>query len=132
MSKKQANSSKTRPTYTEAAKRAIVKQVDAGLSKSEASRKYKVSATSIYKWLNLYSSKFEKSKMVVVQTVDESESYRELNAKIDELYGLIGRSQTENMYLHKLIDFASLELNLDLKKSFANKSSAFSKSKKSK
>jgi len=66
--------------------------VDAGLSKSEASRKYKVFATPIYKWLNLNSSKFEKSKMVMVHTLDASESNRKLNTKLDEHYSLLGRS----------------------------------------
>ncbi len=132
MSKKQAKSGKIRRSFTEAVKKAIVKDIDTGLSKSEASRKYKVSKTSIYNWLNIYSTKFEKSKMVKIQTVEESESYPEMHAKIDELYSLLGRIQTENLYLHKLVDYASQELNIDIKKSFANQSSVFSKSKKSK
>ncbi len=132
MSKKQAKSVKLRRTFTEAVKKAIVKDVDAGLSKSEASRKYNVSKTSIYNWLNIYSTKFEKSKMVRVQTIKETESYPEMHAKIDELYSLIGRIQTENLYLHKLVDHASQELNIDIKKSFASKLSAFSNSKNSK
>lgn len=130
MSRKKKNTTETYRRFSTEAKKAIVKEIDKGLSKLEASRKYSISPTTIYKWLDLYSSKFTKPKKVIVQSTDESDSYLQQNAKIDQLYNLLGRSQTEVMFLEKLIELASDEMGIDLKKNFASKLSNLSSHKK--
>ena len=130
MSKKNKKTNETYRRFSIDAKKAIVKEIDNGLSKLEASRRYSVSPTTIYKWLDLYSTKFTKPKKVIVQSTDESDSYLQQKAKIDQLYNLLGRSQTEVMFLEKLIELASEEMGIDLKKNFASKLSSISSHKK--
>ena len=130
MSKKKKGTSETYRRFSIEAKKAIVKEIDKGLSKLEASRKYSVSPTTIYNWLDLYSSKFTKPKKVIVQSTDESDSYLRQKAKIDQLYNLLGRSQTEVLFLKQPIELASEEIGIDLKKSFASQLSDLSSHKK--
>lgn len=132
MSNKQVKNERTRQVFSESAKKAIVKELEQGLGKLEASRKYNVSRTSIYKWLDKYSTNYTKSRKVVVESKEEADTYVHLQSEVDRLYNLLGRSQTEVILLSKLIELASEEFGIDLKKNYATKLSAISKSKKEK
>ena len=107
-------------------RKAIVQEIDEGLSKSEASRKYDVSLTSLYKWLAVYSTKYKKELVTVVEHTSNTNKVSKLEAELQEAYALLGRTQAEVMYLQKLIDTASDDLGLDLKKNSGIKPSSIS------
>ena len=107
--------------FTEEARKAIVQEIDNGLSKAEASRKYKVSQASIYKWIRNYSGKYRAPLVTVVEHQSDSQKNKTLTAELSKAYESLGRTQTENMLLHKIIELASEHFEMDLKKTFAKK-----------
>ena len=104
--------------FSESARRAIVKEVEEGLGKSEASRKYQVSQTAVYRWLRLYSDRYERLLVTVVEHESDAKKNKTLEAKLEEVYSLLGRSQAENMFLAKVVELAGEHFKADLKKSF--------------
>ena len=112
-------------------RKSIVKEIDEGLSKSEAARKYDVSETSIYKWYRLYSTHYQKLLVTVVEHSSASNQLMQKEAELQKTYALLGRLKAENMYLNTLIETANAELGYDLKKNLGTKPSAASETKKS-
>ena len=87
-------------TFSEEFKKQKVKDIQKGLiTIKELSTLYKVSRTSIYKWIYLYST-LEKGVKTVVQ----------------RLYGQVS---LERDFYKKLIEIASSEVGYDLKKKHA-------------
>ena len=131
MSKYPKKSSNEIRHFDETVRKSIVKEIDEGLSKAEAARKYNVSRTTIFKWYRIYSTQYTKKLRTVVEKKSTSNKYKQLEKELNQTYELLGRSQTKRMYLEKLIEIASKELGVDLKKSFGtNASNTFMKSKK--
>lgn len=128
-SKLQIKSKYTR-TFSEAFKRAKVKDLDAGLlSIKEICETYEVSRTSVYKWLYKYSPHHSKGSIQVVQMKSEAHKSKEFKQRISELEQALGRKQMELDYLNKLIELASEEFGYDLKKNFEAKHLSGSESK---
>jgi transposase-like protein len=110
--------------FSEEARRAIVKEIDEGnLSKAEASRKYEVSESSIYKWMHAYSLHFRASLVKVVEHESDSKRNKKLEAELSEVYEALGRLQAKHTLLEKIVEIASSELGIDLKKKFVGRQS---------
>lgn len=120
--------------FSEQARKAIVQEIEKGLSKAEASRRYEVSLSAIYKWLQRYSSKYEPCLVKVVEHASQGNKVKTLQAELDKTYGLLGRAQAEIVFLQQILDVAQAELGYDLKKNFATQpyTSSTSAVKKSK
>ena len=93
--------------------------MDNGLSKAEASRRYSVSMTTLYKWLSKYSRKYVKSLVKVVEHESESVRSKGLEEELKSVYALLGKSQAEVMFLKGLIEKANEAYGVDIKKKFA-------------
>jgi transposase-like protein len=104
--------------FSESARRMIVEEIDAGLSKAEASRKYAVSHSSIYKWYTLYSKHYKASLVTVVEHLSDSNRVKKLEAELEQAYAILGRAKAENTLLHKVIEHADEALGMDIKKNF--------------
>jgi transposase len=107
--------------FSEAARRTIVKEIEDGLSKAEASRRYEVSLTMIYKWLEKYSVLYQKSMVKVVEQASDSDRLKRVEKELAEAYALLGRKDASVTYLEELIDRAGTELGVDIKKNFGTK-----------
>jgi len=119
--------------FSDTFKRQKVKELDQGLySIGELSKLYKVSRTSIYRWLYKYSVNHQKGTVQVVQMNSEAQKTKQLLARLAELERVVGQKQLEIDYLEKLIELGSAELNVDLKKNFATKCSTISMDSSSK
>lgn len=105
--------------FSEAVRKAIVEEMDNGLSKAEASRRYSVSMTTLYKWLSKYSRKYVKSLVKVVEHESESVRSKGLEEELKSVYALLGKSQAEVMFLKGLIEKANEAYGVDIKKKFA-------------
>ena len=114
--------------FSEAARKAILKEIENGMSKSEASRKYEVSLTAIYKWLKKYSN-YQSGIRKVVEHQSDSEKNKLLKLELSQAFEMLGRLQAENMLLSQMIKLADEEFKVDIKKTFASKPSKLSKSK---
>jgi transposase len=106
--------------FSEAFKR---EKVDEILSKKitikELSFLYEINIHVIYKWLHKYSKvKLSGIKIHYEMETEEQKTlfYRD---KVAELERIIGIKQIEIDFLNKLIEIASSELNVDIKKNFS-------------
>ena len=104
--------------FSETARKAIVTEIDEGLSKAEASRKYEVSQTTIYSWLRKYSKHYKATLKVRVEHESDSEKNKVLKTELSKAYEALGRSQAENLLLQKILELASEHFDMDLKKNF--------------
>lgn len=105
--------------FSEAARRAIISEIDAGLSVAEAARKYEVSQRSLCTWRLKYSSTYQPPLRKVVEHQSDSIKNKQLQAELAEVYQLLGQSQAKNVLLEKVIDLANQAYETDLKKTFA-------------
>lgn len=130
MPKKPIKRTKQQRHFSEAVRKAIVKEIDAGLSKAEASRKYEVSLAAIYNWLNRYSTQYTPSVRTIVEDKSEANKVLQLKADLKDAHAELGRAQIQLNFMNLLIETASKELGIDLKKNFDTKSSDSSKTQK--
>ena len=122
-----------RRTFSEAIKKQVVQGIENGKhSVLEVSRELGTHQQTIYNWIYCYSRYLTKNKVMVVE--DNSEGFRtkELEKRLKEAEAALGRKQMEIDFLNKLIEFASDELKIDIKKNLANLPSAGSKPTKGK
>ncbi len=82
---------------------------------------YSVSRTAVYKWINKYSIHHKKATRIVVELESESQKTERLQNRVAELERIVGQKQLEIDYLNKLIEIASEELDIELKKNFITK-----------
>lgn len=105
--------------FSEAFKR---EKVDEILSKKitpkELSLLYEMKISIIYRWLHKYSK--VKLSGVKIHYEMETEEQKTLfyKDKVAELERIVGKKQIEIDFLNKLIEIASSELNVDIKKNF--------------
>lgn len=103
--------------FSEELKLQIVKDIEEGkCSVLESSREYLVSTVSIYKWLDRYSKFLKKGAKLVVELNSEGYRSKELEKKVKDLEATLGRKQMEVEFLNKLIELASLDFGIDIKK----------------
>jgi transposase-like protein len=108
--------------FSESARRAIVQELDEGkIGVIEASRLYKVSVNSLYKWLRKYSPLYQKKLVQVVEHQSESLRRKALEHQVGELERLLGQKQVEVEYWKKLVETANEALGIDLKKNFGSR-----------
>jgi transposase len=117
MESKTNNGARPRRIFSEALKKKIVKDIEAGKSGViGVCREYEVSTTAVYKWLNKYSRHLQKEHLTVVQMASEAYKTKELEKRIQELEAALGRKQMEVDYLNKMIEIGKEEFGVDLKK----------------
>ena len=115
-SKSENPSPRERRYFSESARKLIVEEIDHGLSKADASRKYKVSQTSIFKWYARYSTHYQATLVTVVEHVSDSIKVKQLEAELERVYAILGRTKAENQFLHTVIEKADEATGSDLKK----------------
>jgi transposase len=99
-------------------KKQIIAQLDAKLIKlADITRLYEVSAVSVCRWRQQYSKHYEKPTKLVIEMESEALKTKTLLERNAELERIIGQKQLKIDYLEKLIELASEDLKIDLKKS---------------
>ena len=116
--KSEVRATRDRRYFSESARLLIVQEIDDGLSKAEACRKYEVSHATIYKWYAKYSKHYKAVLVTVVEHVSDSIRVKKLEAELEQTYANLGRAKAENMLLHKVIDKADEAMGMDIKKNF--------------
>ena len=108
-----------RRRYSESFKKRLVLEYEQGqLSVLQLSRLYGIAFQNIYNWIYKYSTFNEKGVRVVEDHESSSEKLKKLERQIRELEGLLGRKQIELDFLDKLIELASEDLQVDIKKNY--------------
>lgn len=75
-------------------------------------------AQTVYNWIYKYSSDYQKGTVMVIQKESEAARTNDLLLRVAELERTIGRKQMELDYLEKVVELASKEFDIDLKKNF--------------
>ena len=116
---------KPRRIFSDKLKKKVVKDIEQGkVNVLGASREYEVSQRAVYNWLKKYSAHLHPSTTLVVQMDSEQYRSKELEKKVAELEAALGRKQMEIDYLNKLIEVASEDIGIDLKKNISTPASA--------
>lgn len=111
-----------RRQYSEDFRRQVVKEYECGsYSVRELSRLYRISPQSIYTWIYKYSIFNKKGYRIVEGHQSSTLKLKELEHRIEELEGLLGRKQIKLEFLEKLIDLASEEFGVDIKKNYSSR-----------
>ena len=97
-------------------RQAIVAEIDAGLSKAEAGRKYQVSQTSLFKWIQVYSPHYKARIVTIVEDISQTNRVKDLERQLHNTHAALGRKDCELVYYQKLFEVAEKELGYDLKK----------------
>lgn len=85
----------------------------------EVSKAYGVSGTAVYKWLHQYSTLHNKGVRQVVEAKSATQKVLRLREEVKDLHALLGEKQLKIEYLEKLIELASEQYGIDLKKALA-------------
>ena len=108
---------KTTRIFSEQLKRKLVDELERGsICVKEVCEIYKVSHTSVYKWLNKYSKIYKKNNVVIVEEKSESKKAKRLEAQVKELQRALGEKQMHVDYLEKLLELHKEATGDDLKK----------------
>lgn len=118
----QSNLKKVRKNrhYSEDFKKQLVLDYESGrYSAIELSRLHGLAHQLIYRWIYKYST-FNKKGYRVVEMKDSSiKKLKDIEKRIKELEGIVGRKQIRIDYLEKLIELAGEEFDIDIKKNSA-------------
>jgi transposase-like protein len=107
--------------FSEEVRKQVVRDIERGkCTVIEASRELQVSGPAIYHWLYKYSLYLQKQRLLVVENKSEAMRSKELLKRITELEAALGRKQMEVDLLNKVLELASKEYKLDLKKNILN------------
>lgn len=122
-----------RREYSEDFKVKIVGDFESGkFSVNELSKLHGVRIQSIYRWIYKYSTFSEKGYRIVEMKDSSEKKVKELENRIKELEGVVGRKQIMIDYLEQMMEVAKEELDIDIKKNFSTPPSGSSVKRKSK
>ena len=90
----------------------------------QLSKLYGVHNAIIYRWIYKFSFLNEKGIRVVEKKQSDTAKLKELEQRIKDLERMIGQKQIKIDFLEKMVEIASKDLNLDLKKNFGTQPSS--------
>lgn len=103
--------------YSLAFKKQVVQEYEAGASASALKRKYGIGCTHlVVKWVNQYGREGVRHKLMVVQTPEEQEHVKALEARIAELEKLVAQLSLDKFMLENSLLVAEEELGYEVKK----------------
>lgn len=90
---------------------------------SDICKTYKVSRTSVYKWLYKYSNMAKKQVKQVVEAKSDTKKIQFLEDRIKELERIVGQKQLLIDFQDKMIEIAENTYEVDIKKKLSSKPS---------
>jgi len=112
--------------YSESFKLQVVLEIESGsLTIEGARRRYGIKGGStVQKWLHRYGKNHLLGKVVRVESPEEKDRIKELEAKVRELESALAHSQVKLFAYESLVDVAEKHYKADFKKNFGVKRSA--------
>lgn len=103
--------------YSEEFKRGLVTDYESGkFSVLQLEKLHGVSNVSIYRWIYKFSTFNEKGLRIIEMKDSSTQKMKELQQRVKELEGIVGRKQIKIDYLDKMIELANDEFKIDIKK----------------
>lgn len=110
---------KTQRYFSEELKKKLVSDIEnKRLKVRDVVNLYKVTDTSVYKWLSKYSSYKRTGARMVVEQDSQETKIDQLKQRVAELERNVGKKQLEIEFLNKALDICSSELGYDAKKKY--------------
>jgi transposase-like protein len=123
--KANVQSIRKRRIYSKEFKQQIVSEFESGkFSVLQMERLYGVSNATIYNWIYKFSTFNERGLRVVEQKHSHMDKVKELEKRIKELEGAVGRKQIKIDYLEKMIEIAKDKFDIDIIKNYDTPQSA--------
>ena len=111
-----------RRKFSESFKKQVVKEYESGqFSVYALSQLYGIAKQNIYQWIYKYSIFNKKGYRIVEDHQSASKRVKELEVRIKELEATLGRKQIRLEFLEKLLELASEELQVDIKKNYSSR-----------
>ena len=112
--------------YSESFKLHVISEIESGhLTIYGARRRYGIrGGETIQKWLRSYGKNHLLGKVLRVESPDEKDRIKELEAKVRELESALAHSQVKLFAYESLVDVAEKHYKADFKKNFGVKRSA--------
>jgi transposase len=108
-----------RRIFSEEFKREKVKELTSNLySIGSFCKLWGVHKQAVYNWIYKYSPDYKRGTTMVIQKESESHRTQALLVQVAELERSLGQKQMQLDYLEKLVELASKEYNVDIKKNF--------------
>lgn len=105
--------------YSEEFKKRIVADFESGkFSVLQLEKLHGIGNPIIYRWIYKFSTFNEKGFRIVEMKDSSNKKMKELEARVKELEGAVGRKQIKIDYLEKMMEIAKDELDIDIKKNF--------------
>ena len=103
--------------FSEEFKRQKVKDLERSLvTMPELCREYRVSRTSVYKWIYKYSINRKRQERQIVERMSDTRKLKELKDRIKELERIVGQKQMMIDYKDKMIELAEEMFQIEIKK----------------
>ncbi|GAP69517.1 transposase [Bacteroidales bacterium 6E] len=118
--------------FSEEFKKSRVHDYESGkFTVSEVGRLFGISHQLLYRWIYKYSTYNKKRVKIVEMNESSTKKLKDMELRIRELEQVIGQKQLKIDYLEKMIELASKELDIDIKKNSGTlPSNGFSKTSK--
>ncbi len=111
--------------FSEGFKRQKVEEIEKNIvSIAELSKEYKVTRSSIYKWIYKYSLMRKKGERQIIEVESDTRKLLQLKEKVKELERIIGQKQIIIDFQEKLLEIVEEEYKIDVKKKLGFKLSA--------
>jgi len=108
-----------RRIFSEAFKREKVKELTSNLYTIRSFCKlWGVNKAAVYRWIYQYSPDHKQGTTMVIQKDSEVTRTNELLIQVADLERRLGQKQMQLDYLEKLVELASKEYDIDIKKNF--------------
>jgi len=108
--------------FSEEFRKAKVREIEQNLSTiTEIKREYQVSHTTIYRWLNKYSTMRKKQERQVIESQSSTRKIQRLKEQVRALEQALGQKQMLIDFQSKMIELAEEEYGIDIKKKLADK-----------
>jgi len=103
--------------YSQDFKKELVSEFESGkFSVPQLEKLHGISNSLIYIWIYKFSTSNEKGFRVVEMKASSKNKLKQLEDRVKELEGDVGRKQIQLDYLEKIIDLAKSDLDIDIKK----------------
>lgn len=110
--------------FSEELRKQIVGQIERReLTVAQTMREYQISKQAVYNWLYRYSATLKKGIRIVMEKDSQEKTTQELKNRIKDLEAALGRKSLEADLYRVMVDLASDEYKIDLKKTFGDQAS---------
>ena len=103
--------------YSEAFKKQVVREYEAGVSAKRLREKYGISGrNTITTWLKKYGREGSRYKLMVIQTPEEQERVKQLEKRVQELESALAQVMLDKLMLESLVEVLEAAEGSEVKK----------------